>query len=164
MALLQVGLAILPGAWLIGCEATRPTALMSCEQIAKAKEFSHVHFHARVSLTFLMDCGSRSSDSHMYCYVPVSCGTDELLVLLRRGDDRNNVYIPFNEKSDRKTTDPAFDLKGMEIRTRDGKSATVGESIDVEGDLKKGKGLKEFSYIDNADIRSVASTASPRAN
>jgi hypothetical protein len=126
---------------------------MSCEQLAKAREFSHVHFQARVSLTFLMDCESHSSDSHMYCYVPVSCGTDELLVFLRRGDDQNNVNIPFSEKPDRKITDPDFDLKDMKIRTADGKSAAVGDSIDVEGDLKKGKRLKEFFYIDNAQIR-----------
>lgn len=144
------------------CVKNSPAPLMTCDELAKAKPLTRVHIRATISLTRLLTCNSGSTDSETYCYVPVGCGTDQLFVLLKRGNERNSVYIPFDLGPNKKLTDPDHDLKSMEVRTADGKAAGIGALIDIEGDLKKGKPsgtLQEIVYIENPEIHLVPASS-----
>src|SRR5438046_2387341 len=110
---------------LAGC-VKAPTPLISCDELGRTKPLTHVHIRATISLTMLLTCSGGSGDSETYCYVPVGCGTDELFLLLKRANENNAVYIPFDLRPNKKLTDPDYDLKNMQVRTADGKVAGIG--------------------------------------
>lgn len=148
---------------LAGCIKNSPP-LMTCDELAKAKPPTRVHIRASISLTTLLSCTAPSADADTFCFVPIGCGTDQLSLLLKRGDGRNNVYIPFDERPNIKPIERGFDLSRMEVRTAEGKAATTGDVIDIEGDLKQGKPsgvLQEIRYIESPEIHLVSGSSPP---
>jgi hypothetical protein len=144
------------------CVKNSPTPLMTCNDLAKAKPLTRVHIRATISLTTLLTYTARSNDADTYCYVPIGCGSNQLFLLLKRGDGRNNVYVPFDLRPNIKPIERGFDLSRMEVRTAEGKAATTGATIDIEGDLKNGKPsgtLQEIVYIENPEIHFVPASS-----